>query len=64
MIISPSVLRMRTVSDKSLEKSKEKNSSIAFSRKSCRLRDNEEKYGTAGQAKDDNIAYAHCILDN
>jgi hypothetical protein len=26
-----------------------------FSRKSCRLWDNVEKYGTAGQATDDNI---------
>jgi hypothetical protein len=29
--------------------------SITFSRKSCRLWDNVEKYGSAGQAADDNI---------
>ena len=31
-------------------------------RKSCRLWDNVEKYCTAGQPTDDNIAHAHCIL--
>ena len=30
--------------------------------KSCRLRDNVEKYGTTGQATDD-VAQAHCMLD-
>jgi hypothetical protein len=34
-----------------------------FLRKSCRLWDNVEKYGTAGQATDDNMAHAHCMLD-
>jgi len=34
-----------------------------FFRKSWRLWDNVEKYGTAEQAKDDNTAHAHCILD-
>jgi hypothetical protein len=33
-------------------------------RKSCRLWDNVEKYGTAGQAKDYNMAPELCILDN
>ena len=33
-------------------------------RKSCRLWDNLEKYGTAGQATDDNVAQGHCMLDN
>ena len=28
-----------------------------------RLRDKVEKYGKAGQATDDNIAYAHYMLD-
>ena len=28
---------------------------ISFPRKSCRLGDNVEKYGTAGQATDDNM---------
>ena len=34
-----------------------------FFRKSCRLWDNVEKYCRVGQATDDNIAHAHCILD-
>jgi hypothetical protein len=38
--------------------------STAFSRKSCNLWDNVEKYGTDGQATDDNMARAHCMLDN
>ena len=28
-----------------------------------RLRDKVEKYCKAGQATEDNIAYAHCMLD-
>jgi hypothetical protein len=37
-----------------------------FFQKSCRLRDNEEKYGKARQAMDDSISTAHvlCLLDN
>jgi len=35
-----------------------------FSRTSCRLGDNVEKYGTAVQATDDNTEHAHCMLDN
>jgi len=34
---------------------------ITFSRKSCRLGDNVEKCGGAGQATDDNMAHAHCM---
>jgi hypothetical protein len=34
-----------------------------FFRKSCRLWDNIETYFTAGQATDDNMAHAPCILD-
>jgi hypothetical protein len=34
-----------------------------FSRKSCRLWDNVEKYSRAGQATDDNMAHVHCLLD-
>jgi len=34
-----------------------------FFGKSCRLWDNVEKYCTAGQATDDNMAHAHCLLD-
>ena len=37
---------------------------VNFFRKSCRLWDNVEKYCGAGQAADDNMAYAHCMLDN
>ena len=35
-----------------------------FFRKSCHLRDNVEKYCSAGQAADDKMAHAHCMLDN
>jgi len=38
--------------------------SVTFSRKSCRLWDNVGKYCREGQAKDDNMARAHCMLDN
>ena len=34
-----------------------------FFRKSLRLRDNIEKYCRAGQATDDNMAHAHCMVD-
>jgi len=34
-----------------------------FFRKSCSLWDNVENYCTAGQATDDNMAGAHCMLD-
>jgi hypothetical protein len=37
--------------------------SVTFSRKSCRSRDNVEKYGTAGQATNDDMAHALCMLD-
>ena len=29
----------------------------------CHLRENVEKYGTARQATDGNMAHAHCMLD-
>ena len=35
---------------------------IFFFPKLCRLWDNVEKYGTAGQATYDNMAHAHCTL--
>jgi hypothetical protein len=35
-----------------------------FSLKSRHLLNNVKKYGTAGQATDDNMALAHCMLDN
>ena len=37
--------------------------SVTFSRKSCSLWDNVEKYRTAGQTTDDSMAQAHCVLD-
>ena len=50
------LLRMRSVSVKIVGKIKTHISfAIPTSRKSCRLRDNGEKSGTAGQATDDNI---------
>jgi len=38
--------------------------SMTLSRESCHLCDNMEKYGTAGQTTDDDVAHAHYILDN
>jgi len=35
-----------------------------FFRKSCRLGDNVENCGTAGETTNDNMAHAHCMLDN
>jgi len=37
--------------------------SVTFSVKSCRLWENVEKCCRAGPAADDNMAYAHCMLD-
>jgi hypothetical protein len=37
--------------------------SITLFRNSCRLWDNVEKCCRAGQATDDNMAHAHCMLD-
>jgi hypothetical protein len=34
-----------------------------FFRTFCRLRDNVEKYCREGQATDDNMEQAHCMLD-
>ena len=34
-----------------------------FFQESCRLWDNVEKYCRAGQATDDNMVHAHCMLD-
>ena len=62
------LLRMRNVSDKICIKNE--NTPIFcpitffFSRKSCSLWDNVEKYCRARQATDDNTAHAHCMLDN
>jgi hypothetical protein len=56
------LLRMRNVSDKFVEKIKTHIlCSITFFPRIVRLWDNVEKYGTAGQATDDNITGA-CAL--
>jgi len=39
-------------------------SNFFFFFKLCHLWDNVEKYCRAGQATDDNMAHAHCMLDN
>jgi len=39
-------------------------SNFFFFRKSFRVWDNVEKYCTAWQATNDNIAQSHCMLDN
>jgi hypothetical protein len=58
------ILRMRNVKDKVVEKIKTHIlCSVTFSRKSCRLWDDLEKHCRAGQAADDNMAHAHCMLD-
>ena len=38
-------------------------SPVALFRSSCRSLDNVEKNGRAGEARDDNMAHAHCMLD-
>jgi len=58
---------MRNVSDKSCRENQ--NTHFMFNtpplpEKSCRLLDNVEKYCRAGQATDDNVAHAHCMLYN
>ena len=55
---------MRNVSDKSCRENQ--NTDFVFSnffRKSYRLWDIVEKYGRAGQATDDDMARAYCMLD-
>jgi len=37
---------------------------VTFFRKPCRLWDNVENIWRVGQATDDNMAHAHCMLDN
>jgi len=41
----------------------QKKHTFCFPRKSCRWWDNVEKYCTAGQTTDDNMAHADCMLD-
>ena len=60
------LLRVTNVSDKGCRENQ--NAHIVFNNyfffKLCRLLDNVEKYCTAGQATDDNMAHAHCMLNN
>ena len=66
MIISRLILlRMRNVSEESYRENQ--NTHIIFYnvfRKSCRLWGNVEKYCTAGEDTDDNMARAHGMMDN
>jgi len=67
MIMSRSVLlRMKNVSDKICKENQNSHfmfSSFFFFRKSYRLWDNVEKYDTARQITDGNMAHAHWLLD-
>jgi hypothetical protein len=38
--------------------------SVTFSKKSCILWENVEKYFMAGKATDENMVHAHCMLDD
>jgi hypothetical protein len=53
---------MRNVSDKSFWGNENTFYVSQFFQKSCRLRDNAEKYCRAGQAADENMAHAHFTL--
>jgi len=61
------LLRMRNVPDKGCRGNQ--NTNFVFNNfclwKTCHLRDNVEKYGSAGQATDDNIIIVHvlCVLE-
>jgi hypothetical protein len=63
-IITPSVLLgMRNVSDKICRENQIIHFMFNTFFLSCRLWDIVEKYGTAGQATDENMAHAHCMLN-
>ena len=57
---------MRNVSDKNVEEIKTHFvfSNFFFFENCADSVINVEKYRTAGQATDDNMAHAHCMLDN
>jgi len=57
------ILRIRKFSDKSIEKNSSQNMLNNVFGKSCRLRDNVEKFGRTGQATDDNMAHTNFMLD-
>jgi hypothetical protein len=57
---------MRNVSDRICRENRNTHfifNNVSFFRKSCNLWDNVEKYSISGQATDDNMAHAHCVLD-
>jgi len=60
------IRKMRNASDNSCREYQ--NTHFVFSNifflKLCRLCDNVGKYDTARQATDDNMAHAHCMLNN
>jgi hypothetical protein len=67
LIMSSSVLfRMRNISNKSCRGNQNTFfvEQLFFFLKSCILWDNVEKYCREGQATDDNMAHALCMLDN
>jgi hypothetical protein len=59
------LLRMRNVSDKICTENQNTHFMFnnLFFRKSWHSWDNVAKYGRPGQATDDNMAHAHCMLD-
>jgi hypothetical protein len=64
MIISPSVLKMRNVSNKCCRENQNTHFTFNnFFRILCCLWVNVEKYCRAGQVTDDNMAHVHCVLD-
>ena len=64
VVISRSHLpRMRNVSDESCRVNQNIFCSITYFRKSCLLWANVDKYFRAGQAAEDCMAHAHCMLD-
>ena len=58
------LLRMKNVSDKFVEKMETQFCVQCPPQKSCRLYDNVEKFCRTGQATDDSMMHAHCIMDN
>jgi len=57
--------KMKNILDKFVEKLKTHFVLIIFfTRKSCLLWNKVEKYCRSGQGTDDNMAHAHCMLDN
>ena len=64
-IISRSILfRIRNVSDKFVEEINKIVFNNFFFQRSCHFWDSVETHFRAGQATDDNMAHAHCMLDN